>query len=122
MPSGLTLNACTGVISGTVGASALSETFTVKVVDANGVSATKSLTINVNLKPSISPSTLPGATKTGTYSQTLSTSGGTTPFGTWSITSGSLPAGLTLNATTGVISGTVLSTAVSENFTVLQIA
>ncbi len=118
LPTGLTLNASTGVISGTVGASATSQTFTVKVVDANGVSATKSLTITVNAKPSITPATLPSATKTGAYSQTLSTSGGTTPFGAWSITSGSLPAGLTLNTSTGVISGTVLSTAVSETFTI----
>ena len=48
LPSGLTLNAATGVISGTVGASAVSETFTVKLTDADGVTATKSLTITVN--------------------------------------------------------------------------
>ena len=114
----LTLNASTGVISGTVGASATSQSFTVKVVDANGVSDNQVLTMTVNPKPSITPATLPGATKTGAYSQTLSTSGGTTPFGAWSITSGSLPAGLTLNTSTGAISGTVLGTAVSETFTI----
>ena len=39
------------------------------------------------------------------YNQTLAASGGTAPYN-WSITSGSLPAGLLLNATTGLISGT----------------
>jgi hypothetical protein len=40
------------------------------------------------------------------YSQTLAASGGTAPYGTWTVTSGTLPTGLTLNAGTGVISGT----------------
>lgn len=39
------------------------------------------------------------------YSNTLSVTGGTPPY-KWSITSGSLPSGLTLNSSTGVISGT----------------
>ena len=40
-----------------------------------------------------------------TYTATLTASGGTLPY-TWSIISGSLPPGLTLNSTNGVISGT----------------
>lgn len=39
------------------------------------------------------------------YSQALIVSGGTGPY-TWSITSGALPAGLSLDAATGIISGT----------------
>ncbi len=46
------------------------------------------------------------------YSVTLSAQGGTQAY-TWSITNGSLPAGLSLNASTGVISGTP-SAAVSQ--------
>jgi len=39
------------------------------------------------------------------YSATLAATGGKTPF-TWSLTSGTLPAGLSLNSSTGTISGT----------------
>ncbi|MEP6660061.1 MAG: Ig domain-containing protein, partial [Acidimicrobiales bacterium] len=51
------------------------------------------------------------------YSQTLASTGGTAPI-TWSITSGSLPNGLTLDAAAGVISGNVSGTATSQTFTV----
>ncbi len=39
------------------------------------------------------------------YSDALAVTGGTGPF-TWAVSGGSLPAGLTLNASTGVLSGT----------------
>jgi hypothetical protein len=48
------------------------------------------------------------------YSQTLAASGGTQPY-TWSIVSGSLPAGMSLGALTGTISGTP-TTAATSNF------
>ena len=47
---------------------------------------------------------LPAAAVSKAYTATLAASGGTPPY-TWTIASG-LPAGLTLNASTGVISGT----------------
>ncbi len=50
-------------------------------------------------------SPLPGGTVGTAYSQTLTASGGT-PSYTWSVDSGSLPAGLTLNGSTGAITGT----------------
>ncbi|WP_415583667.1 putative Ig domain-containing protein, partial [Janthinobacterium lividum] len=39
------------------------------------------------------------------YSATLSATGGTAPY-TFSVSSGTLPAGLSLNGATGVLSGT----------------
>ncbi len=117
LPSGLTIGGSTGTISGTVSSTAVTETFTVQVSGANGASSTKSFTITVNAVPNITTTTLPAGTKTGTYSQTLGVSGGTTPL-TWSLASGVLPTGLTLGSSSGVITGTISSAAVSETFTV----
>ena len=54
--------------------------------------------------PTVTTETLPGGTEGEAYSQTL-TAKGTAPI-TWSIASGTLPKGLSLNETTGEISGT----------------
>jgi hypothetical protein len=50
------------------------------------------------------------------YSQALAATGGTAPY-TWSVTKGTLPPGLKLQSSSGVISGT-LTTAGSSTFTV----
>lgn len=54
---------------------------------------------------SITTSTLPNGQVSTPYSATLVATGGTAPY-TWSVSSGTLPAGLTLAASTGAISGT----------------
>lgn len=56
----------------------------------------------------LSPSSLPAASLSTAYSQTISASGGVAPY-TYAITAGSLPLGLSLNGTTGEISGTPTS-------------
>lgn len=63
----------------------------------------------------ISTTTLPNATVNTAYSQTLRPYGGKAPY-IWSITSGTLPAGLTLSSD-GVISGTP-TTAGTSNFNI----
>jgi len=55
--------------------------------------------------PAITTTSLPNGTIGQAYSQTLGAVGGTTPY-TWGITGGALPNGLSLNASTGVVSGT----------------
>jgi hypothetical protein len=61
----------------------------------------------------ITTTSLPGGTVGTAYSQTLTAAGAVT----WSIVSGSLPAGLSLNSSTGAITGTP-STAGTASFTV----
>lgn len=67
--------------------------------------------------PSVATTSLPNATVNAAYSRALTAAGGVPPYTSWQVTSGSLPSGLTLNASTGVISGTPTSTGTSS-FTV----
>jgi len=67
--------------------------------------ATKTLTITVRGPLSISTTTLSDATVGNAYSATLQAAGGLAPY-SWSISTGSLPTGLTLAPSTGIISGT----------------
>ena len=117
LPAGLTLAASTGVISGTP-TTAGTVSFTVQVTDAASNTATKALSIAVTAAqpPSITTTSLPAATTGTVYSATLQASGGTTPY-SWSLSAGTLPAGLTLVTSTGVISGTPTATGTSS-FTV----
>ena len=118
LPAGLSLSS-TGVISGTPTASGTS-TFTVGVKDSGSPAQTASSqeSITISAAPSklgIATTSL-GAGKSGSsYSATLSATGGT-PNYTWSIASGSLPAGLTLSSS-GTISGTPTGSGIST-FTV----
>jgi hypothetical protein len=109
LPTGLSLNSSTGVISGTVGGSAGTYSFTVKIEDESGgagsESDTQALSIVVAAAPVITTTSLPDGAVSSSYSQTISKTGGT-GSGVFSVQSGSLPAGLSLNSSTGVISGT----------------
>ena len=115
LPAGLTLNTNTGQISGTP-TSTGTFTFTAKVTDSTSATATANLSIIVNGALTVTSTTLPSGVVGSSYSTTLAASGGITPY-TWSVTSGSLPAGLSLSASTGVISGTP-TTVGTSNFTI----
>lgn len=103
LPSGLSL-AQTGSVAGTP-STAGTFNFVVRVTDGNGASASKALTlIAKSAAPlAITTSQLPRGSVGTSYSQSIGASGGQTPY-TWSIQSGTLPDGLTLNQT-GIISG-----------------
>lgn len=110
LPAGLSLNTTTGKISGTPTTPG-TYTFTSKVVDGNGNSDSQTCTIvvaglPVDLDCGACGSGGSSGGKVGSpYSSTVAVSGGKAPF-TFSIVSGSLPAGTMLNSSTGVISGT----------------
>lgn len=105
LPAGLTLDGVT--VSGTP-TSAGSYDFTVTCTDRYGSSATKryTLVIDPGQVLTLGPASLPNGTNGTTYSQTLAGSGGTGTGYVYSLTSGVLPAGLTLDANTGAITGT----------------
>ncbi len=103
LPAGLELNPA-GVISGTPTA-ASTTAITIKVTDSTGGTKTKefSLTINTDVQPlTITTTALPAGTVGTAYNATLAATGGAETK-SWS---GTLPAGLRLEASTGVISGT----------------
>ena len=113
LPAGLSLNASTGTISGTPTAAGTTS-FTVTVTDATPTTTTppgpfvasRSLSITVRPAPlTITTMSLPDAQVGKPYAATVTAIGGTSPY-TWSITSGSLPRGLSLDPATGVIAGT----------------
>jgi hypothetical protein len=116
LPSGLSLVTSTGDITGTPSATGTSN-FTARVTDNVSATATKALSIVVTAPAalSITTSSLPGGTVGVAYSQTLAATGGVTPY-TWAIASGSLPSGLSLNSSTGAITGTPSASGTS-NFT-----
>ena len=104
LPNGMALNANTGAISGTptvAGTAAV----TITLNDALGDDpATRGYALKINGAPAITTaSPLPAGKVSAAYSTTIATTGGTAAFA-W--TASSLPAGLTFNNSTGVISGT----------------
>ena len=91
--------------------------FSISAGSLVNATTTQFLTFTVTLQPlAIATSTLPPAFVGQAYSTTLARQGGTPPF-TWSLASGALPKGITLNKTTGVLSGTPAASG-TTNFTV----
>jgi hypothetical protein len=103
LPPGLTLNA-SGIISGTP---TMVGTFSFTVQADDGVAPPASAIFSITIAPPpflITTSTLSDGEENLSYSASLIATGGTTPY-TWSLSGGSLPSGLTLNSSTGYISG-----------------
>jgi hypothetical protein len=106
LPAGLKLSDA-GTISGKATADGTFN-FTIKATDSAPVPASGSQAYTFNIATptiTLSPATLATAPTGVAFSRTISATGGTAPYH-FSITSGSLPTGVTLNANTGVVSGT----------------
>jgi hypothetical protein len=120
LPQGLNLDPASGVISGTPTMSGDSS-FNVQVTDAELPAMASVRVLDIDVSSSIQQlsvvnASLPAGTQNAGYNTMLAATGGITPY-TWSISTGSLPAGLQLNTSTGAIIGTPAGAGVS-NFTV----
>jgi len=113
LPTGGSL-AGTGALTGTTTAAGLF-TFGVTATDTFACTGTGNYTLRVC--PVMSVDAIGTITRTRVYSQTLATTGGSSPY-TYAVTPGTLPAGLTLAG--GVISGTPTSVTpnTAYNFTI----
>ncbi|MFN8638765.1 MAG: Ig domain-containing protein [Dehalococcoidia bacterium] len=106
LPSGLTLNSASGVLSGTPSASG-SWAFQLRATNAAGsvVSATATVSVGAALAAPVFTSQTPPTTATvgGAYAYTFAASGNPAPA--FALGSGTLPPGLSISAA-GVLSGT----------------
>jgi hypothetical protein len=118
LPPGLALNTATGAITGTPTAPTGTASFTVTVVDSSTPpqSDSQAFTIDIVNPLLITTVALPDATVGTAYSRAITATGGTGPY-TFTISAGSLPAGLSISAA-GMITGTATVTATNQTFTV----
>ena len=105
LPAGLSLNASTGALTGTPTAGGAFN-FTITATDTASATGSKAYSVTVAAPTiSFSPTTLTAGTVGSAYSQSISGSGGTAPYGSYIVKTGALPAGLSLSSG-GVVSGT----------------
>ena len=88
-------------------ATSSSQTITITATSVADASQSGTVKITVPAAPAITTTGAQLASQVGaTYAVTLAVSGGVSPY-TWSVGTGSLPACLTFNASTGAIAGTI---------------
>jgi len=123
LPTGLSLNSATGAITGTPGGTALSAdqaTWTTFVVRASNSAGVVDTTLTYKLLAAMPNVSYPS--RTVIVRSPISSASPTRAAGSGAVVSYSispaLPAGMTLNSTTGAISGTPTAIPVSPNFTI----
>jgi large repetitive protein len=103
LPAGLALDAATGVVRGTPEADG-AFTLTFAVTDSAGQRITIPASLRIASQLSIRTARLPSGTVGDPYRARLASSGGLAPT-QWRVVRGSLPRGIRLDATTGMLSG-----------------
>ncbi len=115
LPAGLSLNNATGAITGTPTVAGAYD-FTITVTNGTVPDLVKQFTGNVVVPPAWTDQTIAAAFQVGVPVNDGVVASGI-PAPTYSVSAGTLPAGLSLNATTGAITGTPTA-AGGYNFTI----
>ncbi|WP_264915043.1 beta strand repeat-containing protein, partial [Shewanella xiamenensis] len=123
LPSWLSFNAATGVLSGTpTNANVGSHAVVLRATDVDGLTAEQSFSIvvaNVNDAPTISSTAVTSATQDAAYSYTLVASDSDVGD-TVTLSAVTLPSWLSFNPATGVLSGTPTNANVGSHVVVLR--
>ncbi|GGM94937.1 putative Ig domain-containing protein [Shewanella xiamenensis] len=123
LPSWLSFNAATGVLSGTpTNTNVGSHAVVLRATDVDGLTAEQSFSIvvaNVNDAPTISSTALTSATQDAAYSYTLVATDSDVGDSV-TLSAVTLPSWLSFNAATGVLSGTPTNTNVGSHAVVLR--
>jgi hypothetical protein len=119
LAAGLALNATTGAVTGTPAGPAATANFTVTVTDSGTPQQTDSQALTLDIVNPLVFTTvaLPGTSVGAAYNQSITATGGTTPY-TFGIASGSLPVGIVLSAN-GTLAGPATEAATTRTFTVV---
>lgn len=117
LPTGMAFNTANQELTGDPTTSG-SYNLNLTVTDSGGFSQTINYPFTIYTLPTVSTVTLPNGNDGHPYSQSLTGVNGSGTINSWAITAGALPAGLTLDASTGLIHGTITSGAGTFNFTV----
>jgi hypothetical protein len=126
LPTGVTINSSTGLVSGTPTATQIASNVVFSVKDSQNnqasTTATVSFTVNLTVTATAGATTsvigYPSIAITS-FNPFSSVSGGYSPY-VYSVSSGTLPEGITINSSTGLVSGTptTLQSASSVTFSV----
>ncbi len=105
LPTGLDFGASNGTIYGTPSVNG-TYNFTARVTDAANLTDTQALSLLINAPAAleITTTSLADAINGTAYNQSISATGGATPY-IWSVYSGALPGGVSLENTTGFVAG-----------------
>jgi hypothetical protein len=120
LPAALALNSASGEITGTPASNVAGEVLTFQVADSASQPATLSIQLSLTIGPAslaITTTSLPFGQIGVAYQAQLTATGGSGALN-WQVSAGSLPAGLQLGSSTGLISGTPTATAVQAPVTV----
>jgi hypothetical protein len=100
LPAGLAINATTGAVTGTPLAPAATANFTITVTDSSTPqqSDVQALTLDIVNPLAITTATVPDTSVGVAYNQAITATGGTVPR-TFTVSTGSLPAGIALTRT-----------------------